>query len=164
MDDAAFERLLDKRDRNAYFKALDKAAKYAKVKPTQRPRKKAQATRTPRGAVGPSDSAPMTQNRAPGPASTYRSHCIRCERPMRQWFERVADRPGTITHQSNGVCVSCVQGRSSKLGRPRLRPDNCRSCGRAMRAHRATLAEAPGTVPHGKGDLCVTCLKKEKRS
>lgn len=170
MDDAAFERLLDKRDRNSYFKGLTKAAKYAKpkVEKPQKPRKKAQATPVPRKPVRSAGTTRSTQKqvvqgprRKPGPPDTFQSNCRECHHPMRRWYETLADFPGTVQHRGHGLCKSCARGGSHQIGRPKSRPDDCTKCERAMRGCRQVLADHPGTVPYGGRGMCRTCLKKE---
>jgi hypothetical protein len=150
MDDATWNRIQEKRARNAYFRGLDEAARKA-----QAPAKpKAPRARAPR----PSRATGVGRG---GREQIY-THCKGCGRPLRPRQKTATDMPGTRMHYRGGYCKPCTNPRKGMLGRPQKRSRVCRVCQRGMRmSSRESLADRPGTVPYGRDDMCRTCAKKE---
>lgn len=138
MDDARWEMLEKKRERNRYFMELELAA----VRSQQNPKKAKRVERSPR---------------SPEP-------CIECGKAMRPHGQRAADFPGTVSSGAGGKCNSCYsrQRRGGNQSERRdARPENCVQCGWKLRSN-GSADEHPGTRKHAAKGICETCKYRNR--
>ena len=139
MDEARWAALQAKRERNAYFLGLERAAQEALYRPTPKPKQ----DRTTRAAS-----------------------CAGCARPFRPNRALARDYPGTVRHEAGNRCKPCklkADGRVRKIGAPRVWGDACVRCERKFRPWGAKHTDHPGMPRHEAHGMCSMCLKRAKK-
>lgn len=168
MDDAQWERLQAKRERNARFYALDYAARHPKkiAKPT-----------TPRAKRAPDESGAdrqvlrehhwaLTRSRkAVRKALTKGLRAIlRAERRAGVQAERDAaweGRKAARQHRTPRPYTPKPRHEwgTRTTGRPSRRPANCEGCGRATRPRASRSEDYPGCIRYAGYGLCDSCSR-----
>lgn len=123
MDEAQWARIEAKRARQAHFRALDEAARKARLrgpvvirvtvsKPKPKPKPPRQWARPigPRPKPAPRPYVPKPREEwkpITGRPVTRLDNCLGCERPFRPRKTSIRDYPGTVYHVGKNLCRTC---------------------------------------------------------